>query len=124
MRTHVTMWLRVLFEVEEEPPFAPRNIRDEAERLQVVIRSQLKLAGGTKASSALGTWWNGLREQGGVNVPNVGRHVLREDGWFSHDTRIIGTEAHLVAKLTDAEEAVLKVLMASLEAQGLQLTKS
>ncbi|MFQ6058574.1 MAG: PD-(D/E)XK nuclease family protein, partial [Anaerolineae bacterium] len=85
-RTHVTMWLDVLFEVEEEPPFAPRNTRDEARHLQVVIRSQFKLAGGTKASSALGTWWNSVRRQGGVEVPNVGRHVLREDGWFSHDT--------------------------------------
>jgi hypothetical protein len=66
------MWLHAAFDVYDEPPFNPINLRDENGMIEITIRSQFKLAGKLKKSSDLSCWWKTNMLSSHFSVPGVG----------------------------------------------------
>ncbi len=122
--TNVTLWLGVFFETEEEPPFAPVNLRDAEGAIQLTIQTRFKLAADLRSRSPERRWWKDLVAEKQFEVPGFGKHTLDEKGWFRLDRPVQGFEDDIVAEVADSGEAVLKALERSLSTVGLNLGRS
>ncbi len=120
--TNVTMWLDAAFETDDEPPFAPIDLRDENGMIQITIRSQFKLAGRMKKSSHLSHWWKMNMLSSSFDVPGAGLYHPQEDGWFIHTKLISGTENDIDSALVETGEALLGALSRLLMSAGFQLS--
>lgn len=122
--TNVTLWLDAAFETGGEPPFSPINFRDESGQIQITIRSQIKLAGKVKKHSALAQWWRQQIGVKGLEVPGVGAHYIRENGWFVYEGHFSGTEEAIARELVRTGEAVLRTLSYYLSQAGFELASA
>ena len=120
--TNVTMWLDAVFDVEKDLPFTPVGTRDEDGLIRLLLRSQFKLAGKVKKGSALGQWWSSMVAQGSLEIPGVGPHVLREDGWFVNSSPGHGTEDEIAQAMCARGVATLDTLARLLSSAGFDLS--
>jgi len=123
-RTNVTLWLGVFFEIAQEPPFAPVNMRDAEGKLQLQVQTRFKLAADLRSRSPERRWWKDLVAAKQFEVPGLGKHTLDEKGWFRLDRPVQGFEDDIVAEVADSGEAVLNALERSLSTVGLNLGRS
>jgi hypothetical protein len=121
--TNVTMWLHATFDVYDEPPFNPINLRDGNGMYQITIRSQFKLTGKLKKSSDLSRWWKTNMPSSYFDVPRVGVYHAQEDGWFIHTKCISGTKDTIADALAETGEALLGALSHRLISAGFSLAR-
>lgn len=122
--TNVTMWLDAVFDAEDEPPFRTINTRDNSGQICITIRSQFKLAGKVKKTSDLAGWWGTKMDTKVIEVPGIGPHRLREDGWFAHQGPVSGTQEWISLELAKTGEALLRALSDHLSSAGFELAGS
>jgi hypothetical protein len=119
--TNVTLWLDSLFKAENEPPYAPINLRDENDLFRITIRSQFKLAG--KVNKDLAKWWGQQIQAKSMEIPGVGIHHLQEDGWLVHSRATSGSKDLIENALVNTGVAVLGTLSQKLSSAGFELFK-
>jgi hypothetical protein len=108
----VTLWLDTMFAFDPVPPHLPVGVV-QADGVHIVIRSAFKLAAKSRSDPRLRSAWDGLRAEGRVDVPSVGVHVLRPNGWFVFEAPIVGSEDDVASEIVHVGSAVLQFLRAS-----------
>jgi len=124
VRTNISIWLDAVFEVEEEPPFSPLNLYNQAGEMGIRVRSQFKLAEKVrKTNSLLAHFWTQNMGSAGYDVSGVGRHTQDKKGWFSHEREIHGTEESISKCLAGTAVAVIEGLSNLLSREGFKLVE-
>ena len=119
--TNVTVWLDLVFQIEEEPPFSPLNVSDKDGLFHLTVRSQFKLAGKIKKASALAQWWHQRLMTKTLDVPGVGEHHLEANGWYVHSRLLSGDKETIAALFAETGYAALDTLSSWLSADGFDI---
>jgi hypothetical protein len=122
--TNVTVWLDLVFQIEEEPPFSPLNVSDKDSLLHLTVRSQFKLAGKIKKASALAQWWHQRLMTKTLDVPGAGEHHLEANGWFVHSRPISGDKETIAELFAETGYFVLDTLSSWLSNDGFDLIRN
>lgn len=124
VRTNISLWLDAVFEVEEEPPFSPLNLHNQAGGMEIWVRSQFRLAEKIrKTNPLLAHWWTQNMGSEGYNVSGVGWHTQDEKGWFIYKREIHGTEESISESLAGTAVAIIDGLSNLLFRGGFKLVE-
>jgi len=122
-KTNVTMWLDLVFEIEDEPPYCPTNIQFD-ECLKVTLRTQIKLSTKGKKIPALKKWWREITTPKVIDIPDLGEHHLNSKGWFVSAETITLEPEMIIEKMATSGVAVLSELNRRLDEIGYSLVES
>jgi hypothetical protein len=121
VRTNISFWLDAVFQVEDQPPFAPINVRDDNGRLQITVRSQFKLAGKVKKTSDIAQWWNRHIGINSLETAGLDEYQLQKSEWFVSTKKVCGDEKEIVKVLVETGVAVIATLSGLLASGGFKL---
>jgi|YNPNPStandDraft_1061719.scaffolds.fasta_scaffold03633_2 hypothetical protein len=119
-KTNITLWLSLVFDAEEEPPYRPINVED-GDRLRVSLRTQFKLSGAGRKKPGLKAWWSQAVAERTFEIPKVGEHHLDDQGWFVRSAEIVLPPDKLADAMTQAGLAVVEELSERLGELGFSL---
>ena len=111
-KTPVTVYVDAVYEFESEPPYRPIEVVGPG-GVHVKVQSRFRLAGRSKRDARFARRWGELIKTQSVEVPGVGRHELRLDGWFVHLEETVGSADEVVSALAETGRAVLTFLRQS-----------
>src|ERR1700730_5613268 len=79
-RTNLTLWFRLVFDAQAEPPYSPVDVFD-GEKMRLTVESMLKLSEKATRKFELKSRWADIISAEMLDVAGVGRHLL-EGKWL------------------------------------------
>jgi hypothetical protein len=120
-KTHVTLWLDLAFDAEDESPYLPVNVQ-EGDCLKVFLKTQFKLSGAGRKVPKIKSWWTQRVAEDVFYVPGIGEHRLNEGGWFVRSVETVLPADDLTDAMVQAGLAVLDALSRHLGDLGFSLS--
>jgi hypothetical protein len=107
--TGITVYVDLVFRVDDTPPYAPLEIPDR-DHVTGRLRTQFKLSARGRRDRTLRDEWDRWIRTGVKDVGGSGPHVLA-GRWFVRDMPISGDAAHVRRELTAMGRAVVREVL-------------
>jgi hypothetical protein len=122
-RSNVTLWIDVLFQVENKEPHVPIGLFDENGRSRIVLRTQFKPAGHLRVGDPVLKWWKDVTSKTTLAVPGLGEYQPEGKGWLIHKAHVHETSEEIRRLLVDQGTILIAWLEESLSGAGLRLLR-